>query len=711
VTPFFDPGPVFGETIASVLGQSLQAFEWIVVDDASRDAASLALLDELAADPRVRIVRHAENRGRSAARNSGFRAAACELVFVLDQDDLLAPTALEKCAAALHARPEWSFVNGWCQGFGAQSYRWERGFEAGVDFLRENGASGRALVRRAAFDDAGGYDESLRDGFEDWDFWLRCAERGRWGGTLPEVLDWFRRKSPPAEWESPERVEAMRATLAARHPRLAERFPAMAAQPDPPFAPVDLEPAFANPLAKRAPRALLVLPWFALGGADRFNLDLARALVARGFELTIATTLADDRSWEAEFEAVTPDCFVLPRLVPLREQPRLLRHLIESRRPDVVFVSNSELGYLLLPALRAHCPEPVYVDFCHMEQEEWKSGGYPRLSLHARDALDATAVSSRHLAGWMEARGADPARLAVVHTGIDAAAWRRDPDARKRLRDAWSVGEFEPLLVYAARIAEQKQPDVLAHTLELLAARGVPFRAAIAGDGPLRDALAARLVHAGLAARVHLLGAVAPDGMRELLSACDVFFLPSNAEGIALSLFEAMAMELAVVAADVGGQAELVVPGTGVLLPPSVPAAEAFAYAAALEPLLRDPALRNNFGRRARARVEREFAHDRAVDDLLAVFEKARTARRPAAPIPAPDLATLAIEFLRMQHQAGALAGALAARDASLHASGTRLARIDGSRVFRWLRRIKRSAPYRTWARARYGPDWEREAP
>ncbi|RIL07895.1 MAG: glycosyl transferase family 1 [Proteobacteria bacterium] len=722
VTPVFDPDvAALRATAASVFGQSLQHFEWILVDDASTDPATAALLAELAADARVRVLRMFENRGRSAARNAGFRAAASELVYVLDQDDLLEPTALEKCCAALHAHPGWGFVNGWCQGFGAQSYRWERGFEGGADFLRENAASGRALVRRAVFEAAGGYDESLRDGFEDWDFWLRCAARGSWGATLPERLDWFRRKDPPAGWESPERVDAMRRALAERHGALAGRFPSLAPDADPPFADVPDAPAFANPLRKQRPRLLLIVPWLALGGADRFNLSLVRGLAARGVEVTVATTQAGDHGWEDAFARATPDCFALARLLPLREQPRFLRHLIESRRPDAVLVSNSELGYLLLPFLRAHCPGPVYADFCHMEQPEWKSGGYPRLSRLVRRALDATITSSAHLRDWMIERGADAERVGVAYTGIDAAAWRRDHDARKRLREAWQVADEEAVLVYAARLCEQKQPAVFAATVAQLARRGVPFRAVVAGDGPLRPALEGALSDPLLAGRVRLLGGVGPDAMREVLSAGDVFFLPSRMEGIALSLFEAMALELPVVSADVGGQRELVTPACGLLLPPAEPVREAAAYADALEPLLRDVDLRRTLGRRGRARVEASFSLERMLDAIEAILRTAREAPRPEpllSPAAANAWATQAIEFVRMQNESGRLAGERDALAAALHAeharrgeAESRLHRIEASRALRALRGMKRNALYRAWARWRYGADWERSAP
>src|SRR5687768_12606838 len=76
VTPFFDTGDVFRETARSVLRQSLQQWEWIIVNDGSSDPASLALLDEFRGlDPRVRVVDHSENLGLSAARNTGYREA------------------------------------------------------------------------------------------------------------------------------------------------------------------------------------------------------------------------------------------------------------------------------------------------------------------------------------------------------------------------------------------------------------------------------------------------------------------------------------------------------------------------------------------------------------------------------------------------------------------------------------------------------------
>jgi len=63
------------------------------------------------------------------------------------------------------------------------------------------------MVRRPVFLSVGGYDETIRGDLEDWDFWLKCANAGYWGATIPEYLDWYRRRADHAEqrpnWKDP----------------------------------------------------------------------------------------------------------------------------------------------------------------------------------------------------------------------------------------------------------------------------------------------------------------------------------------------------------------------------------------------------------------------------------------------------------------------------------------------------------------------------
>jgi hypothetical protein len=114
---------------------------------------------------------------------------------MLDADDRLEPIMLEKSASVLDRDHSVAFVSHWLRTFGDETGEWmpdRCDFPALLDVNTVNGA---ALVRRDALAAAGGFDESMREGCEDWDLWISVVERGLKGVILPEFLFQYRRRA------------------------------------------------------------------------------------------------------------------------------------------------------------------------------------------------------------------------------------------------------------------------------------------------------------------------------------------------------------------------------------------------------------------------------------------------------------------------------------------------------------------------------------
>lgn len=351
-------------------------------------------------------------------------------------------------------------------------------------------------------------------------------------------------------------------------------------------------------------RILLLTPYLTIGGVDRFNLNLVRLLSGRGHVFTIVVTLPGAHEWRSLFEEVTPDIVCLSQTIPPDQQPSFICDLIHTRGIEAVIVANSHIGYLLLPYLRYHCPNVALLDIVHAVEEHWHDGGYPRISLEHAEWLDQTIAGYAGLRDWMIERGGDPARLAVCTANIDAGEWDAARYDRAVLRQSLGVAPDVALILFIGRLAPEKRPRLAVEVLRELARRGLPFKGLIVGDGPERQSLE-RQLRDSYASEVRLLGAVSETRQRELLASADILFMPSAREGIALVLYEAMAMGVTPVAADVGGQAELVTPDCGILIPPT--ASVTVAYADALTGLLNDPARRAAMGVSARHRIVTHF--------------------------------------------------------------------------------------------------------
>lgn len=180
VIPSYNRGHAIAACIDSVLAQTLQDFEIVVVDDASRDdtRAQVAAIR----DPRVRYLAHAHNRGGAAARNTGVQAARGDFIAFLDSDDSWAPRKLERQIACLGERgPEYGVVYTWFIGRdkdGCEVSRSDHSLDGSVAeaLLVANhvGTFSSIVVRRDLLERVGGLDEELRS-CQDWDLSVRLS--------------------------------------------------------------------------------------------------------------------------------------------------------------------------------------------------------------------------------------------------------------------------------------------------------------------------------------------------------------------------------------------------------------------------------------------------------------------------------------------------------------------------------------------------------
>lgn len=184
VVPCYNGGKFLDQLTASLARQTFRDFETVVVNDGSTDPLTLKKLAALG--PEIRVVTQ-ENRGLSAARNAGIAAASADIVLVLDCDDQLEPAYLFKTFAALQANPAAGFAFTHVRLVGGASGTQER-YSNAFDILFKNTIGYTVLMHKAAWEKAGRYDESMRDGYEDWEFNLRLLHAGYPGVEVPKAL-------------------------------------------------------------------------------------------------------------------------------------------------------------------------------------------------------------------------------------------------------------------------------------------------------------------------------------------------------------------------------------------------------------------------------------------------------------------------------------------------------------------------------------------
>lgn len=355
-------------------------------------------------------------------------------------------------------------------------------------------------------------------------------------------------------------------------------------------------------------RVALVSHSLGWGGLERVLLDLARGLDRARFE-PVCVSLTDDQAMGGVFDEAGIERHVVvgrPVEVALR-----LRRWLRCQRIGLLHAHNFGRYFHGGPAaLLAGIPS-LYTEHSNLRPEE-------RLLWRAQPAFSRLAsVVIADAAGVREVliaeHGLAPERVEVIYNGIDLAAYGVMP--RAEARAALGLPAEARLLGTVARLVPIKHQALM---LQALARIRHSTHLVIAGDGPLRGELESLAASLGLAGRVRFLGR--RDDVPTVLAALDGFVLTSLSEGLPISVIEAMAAGLPVVATAVGGLAELVESDrTGLL----VPSGDVEALAAALNRL--DAETGAAWGQAGRAVAEARYSRQAMVEAYQAVYERCLT--------------------------------------------------------------------------------------
>ena len=359
-----------------------------------------------------------------------------------------------------------------------------------------------------------------------------------------------------------------------------------------------------------------------VGGAEEMVLNLVRHLPSR-FEPMVACI--HDAGPIGEEIRRTGVPFKVLGLTPGLARPvdvLRLRDALLAMSPAIVhtFLLTGSL-YGRFAAMMSGVPIVIGTEVNVYEHKRPMHAHMERWLMRGTDAVIASAESVKDY--YVAQVSADPAKVEVIYNAVDWAQLQTTM-RRDEFRASVNVPLDAPVAGIIARLTEQKAHRVLFDAMarpELSALHLI-----VVGDGELRDELRSRVESLGLAGRVHFLGARRDLG--NVLSAIDMFAMPSYWEGLPLSMVLAMGAGLPVVASKVAGIPEVVRDRvSGMLVDPG----NSDQLSRALASLVEDAALRARLGDEARKFVMPRFGVDGYVNAIVSLYDRLLVSKRISA--------------------------------------------------------------------------------
>ena len=191
IVPTFNQAEYLSETLDSVLSQKYNDWECVIVNDGSTDLTESIIQKYCSLDKRFSYIRQ-KNSGPSVARNVGILNSEGEFILPLDSDDHISECYLTDAINIFIKKPKIKLVYSYARMFGGSYDLWIPPDYSYDQILIENMLCCTAMFRRSDFDETNGYNTNMKEGLEDWDFWLSFLKNGDVVYRIPKINFYYR---------------------------------------------------------------------------------------------------------------------------------------------------------------------------------------------------------------------------------------------------------------------------------------------------------------------------------------------------------------------------------------------------------------------------------------------------------------------------------------------------------------------------------------
>jgi len=369
-------------------------------------------------------------------------------------------------------------------------------------------------------------------------------------------------------------------------------------------------------LRARAPgagaRVMQVVLSLTPGGTEHLVVEMCRRLQSE-FQVSVCC-IDDEGAWAADVRRHGIEVTALNRRRGFRpEIGRRIARLAAERQTHVLHCH--QYSPFVYGRIAAWCDRRLRIAYTeHGRLSDAPPSWKRRLANSVLSRFDGAFVAVSHeLRGYMIGSGFPARRVGVIHNGI-APGPLPHATARAGARRMLGLEDRAFVAVTVARLDPVKDLTTLLGAFAIVRRQVAGARLIIVGDGPERDNVAAQVRLLDLEQAVHITGF--RSDVRALLAAADVYVSSSISEGISITILEAMAAGVPVVATSVGGTPEILAEAHGVL----VPSRDPDRLAAAVVSLSRDRWRRADLATAARRRLETAFTIDRMVEDYARLY-------------------------------------------------------------------------------------------